>query len=122
MSPCAGLRRRLTSATWSAYLQFALTADYFVATNWRDHHMGQPKRLANLDKRGLDFADLELEFFLDSLVVPVREGRFKAIGPLRGRSMIVVVFASLGTEAVSVISMRPASKKERSLLDDRQSE
>ena len=80
------------------------------------------KRLANLDKHGLDFVDLELEFFLDSLVVPVREGRFKAIGPLRGRSMIVVVFASLGTEAVSVISMRPASKRERSLLDDRQSE
>ncbi len=30
------------------------------------------KRLANLDKHGLDFADLEIEFFLDSLVVPGR--------------------------------------------------
>jgi len=80
------------------------------------------KRLANLDKHGLDFADLELEFFLDSLVVPVREGRFKAIGPLRRRGVIVVVFTPLGSEAVSVISMRPASRKERSLLDDRQSD
>jgi uncharacterized protein len=80
------------------------------------------KRLANLDKHGLDFADLELEFFLDSLVVPVREGRFKAIGPLRGTSVIVVVFAPLGTEAVSVVSMRRASRNERSLLHDRQSE
>ncbi len=76
------------------------------------------KRLANLDKHGLDFADLEIEFFLNSLVAPVREGRFKAIGPL-GRNVIVVVFAPLGTEAVSVISMRPANRKERGLLDDR---
>jgi uncharacterized protein len=77
------------------------------------------KRLANLDKHGLDFADLELEFFLNSVVAPVRDRRFKAIGSTRGGRVIVVIFAPLGTESVSVISMRPANRKERSLLHGR---
>ena len=38
-----------------------------------------------------------------------------AIGRLGDRT-IAVVFATLGTEGVSVISMRPASERERSLL------
>lgn len=38
-----------------------------------------------------------------------------AIGRLADGT-IAVVFATLGTEAVSVISMRPASRKERNLL------
>jgi uncharacterized DUF497 family protein len=29
---------------------------------------------------------------------------------------VVVIFAALGTEAISVISLRPASRKERSAL------
>jgi uncharacterized protein len=41
------------------------------------------ERLANLDKHGLDFADLELEFFVNSVVAPVRDRRFKAIGSMR---------------------------------------
>lgn len=77
------------------------------------------KRLANLDKHGMDFADLDVDFFLSSFVVPVQKRRFKAIGPLSGRGLIVVVFAPLGTEAVSAISMRPASSRERSLFDER---
>ena len=77
------------------------------------------KRLANFDKHGLDFADLDVDFFLRSLVLPVREKRFKAIGLHGHQGVIVVVFATLGTEAVSVILMRPASKKERSLFDAR---
>jgi hypothetical protein len=77
------------------------------------------KRLANLDKHGLDFADLELEFFVNSVVAPVRDRRFKAIGSMRYGRVIVVIFAPLGTESVSVISMRPANRKERSLLHGR---
>ena len=80
------------------------------------------KRLANLDKHGLDFADLDLEFFLTSRVIPVRAGRFKAIGPALSLGIIVVVFAPPGTEAAAIISMRPASAKIRSLLRDRQSD
>ena len=77
------------------------------------------KRLANFDKHGLDFADLDVDFFLNSLVVPAQIGRFKAIGLQGEERLIVVVFAPLGAEAVSVISMRPASTKERSLFDER---
>ena len=75
-----------------------------------------PKRQANLDKHGLDFADLEDgAFFETALVRPAKDGRFMAIGRLADGT-ISVVFAVLGTEGISIISMRPASKKERSLL------
>jgi uncharacterized DUF497 family protein len=36
------------------------------------------------------------------------------------RGVIVVVFARLGGEGVSIISMRPASKSERKLFHDNQ--
>jgi len=75
----------------------------------------EPKRELNLSKHGLDFADLNEEFFLSSVVVPAKEGRHMAIGHLTDGT-ITVVFVTLGTEGVSVISMRPASRKERSLL------
>jgi uncharacterized DUF497 family protein len=42
--------------------------------------------------------------------------RFTAIGRLREAMVGVLIFAPLGAEAISVISMRPANKKERSLL------
>jgi len=55
----------------------------------------EPKRQINLSRHGLD--------------------RHMAIGRLNDGT-IAVVFAVLGKEGVSVISMRPASRKERSLL------
>lgn len=75
----------------------------------------EPKRHANIDKHGLDFAELTIEFFETSLVVAAKDARFKALGRLADGS-IAVIFATLGTEALSVISMRPASDKERKLL------
>ena len=75
----------------------------------------EPKRLTNLAKHGLDFADLDETFFLGAVVLPAKAGRYMAIGRLADGA-IAVVFAFLGAEAVSVISMRPASAKERSLL------
>ena len=75
----------------------------------------EPKRETNLGKHGLDFADLTEEFFLGAIVVPARGGRFKAMGRFADGT-IAVVFATLGTEGLSVISMRPASRYERSLL------
>ena len=75
----------------------------------------EPKRLANLDTHGLDFSDLTVEFFLQSLVRPAKKGRFQAIGRLDG-VVISVVFARLGTEGISAISMRPASADERKLI------
>jgi uncharacterized DUF497 family protein/uncharacterized protein (DUF4415 family) len=73
----------------------------------------EPKRLANIEKHGLDFADLSLEFFDNAVVEPAKQGRFLAFGELDGVVIVAVVFRPLGSEALSVISMRPASKIER---------
>ncbi|QIO49982.1 hypothetical protein HA461_01830 [Rhizobium leguminosarum bv. trifolii] len=75
----------------------------------------EPKRIANIEKHGLDFAGLTFEFFLSSVVVPAKDGRFKAIGRLADGTM-VVIFVNLGSEALSIISMRPARKDERSMI------
>ncbi len=76
----------------------------------------EPKRLANLIKHGLDFADLNETFFANALVIPSHNAskRWVAVG-INIRGVIVVVFARLGREGVSVISMRPASRIERKL-------
>lgn len=76
----------------------------------------EPKRLANLDKHDLDFADLTPAFFEEAMIVPARDGRLAAIGRL-GNGTLTVIFFQLGSEAISIISMRPASVKERSVLD-----
>jgi uncharacterized protein len=76
----------------------------------------EPKRLANLEKHGLDFADLNETFFDNALVIPSHNAstRWVAIG-VNSRGVIVVIFARLGREGVSVISMRRASRYERKL-------
>lgn len=75
-----------------------------------------PKRASNLAKHGMDFADLTEEFFLRALIVPATGRRFKAMGQFKDGT-IAVVFATLGSEAISVISRRPASRHERALHD-----
>lgn len=75
----------------------------------------EPKRLTNLEKRGLDFSFLDVEFFADAMVVPTRLGRFKAIGWFEDRPT-TMIFKPLGSESISIISMRHASRKERTLL------
>jgi uncharacterized protein len=80
----------------------------------------EPKRLANLDKHGLDFADLNEAFFDSALVVMShnKSKRWVAIG-VSIWGTIVVVFARLGREAVSIVSMRPASRNEGKLYAER---
>lgn len=73
------------------------------------------KRLKNLRERDLDFAWLEAGFFAEATVVPTRLGRYKAIGWFDDYPT-TVIFKPLGTEAISVISMRHASRKERTVL------
>lgn len=75
----------------------------------------EPKRQADLKSRKLDFAQLDVEFFARSVVIPAKADRYKAIGLFDGEAF-TVIFKPLGTEAVSVISMRAASRKERSVL------
>lgn len=74
----------------------------------------EPKRIANIAKHGLDFAALSVSFFETALIEDAKEGRSLAIGEFEGVTIIAVVFRPLGSEALSVISMRRASKHERS--------
>ncbi len=74
----------------------------------------EPKRLANIDKHGIDFADIGEEFSLSAIILPAKDGRYAAIGNLDG--VIVVIFVALGSEGVSIISARAVSRQERSLL------
>lgn len=73
------------------------------------------KRRANIKKHGLDFADLSEEFFVEAAIIPAKDRRWKAVGKLAGGT-IAVIFATLGTEAISVVSMRPANRSESKLI------
>ena len=78
------------------------------------------KRQINLREHRLDFADIRDGFDFSRAVVrptyPGRDGRprFKAIGPL-GNSLVALVFSPLGTDGISLISMRRAGRAERRL-------
>jgi uncharacterized DUF497 family protein len=76
----------------------------------------EPKRQSNIAKHGLDFADLTLEFFETAQFKPTYGDRELAIGEFNGVKIIAVVYKPLGSEAISIISMRPATKKERNWL------
>jgi uncharacterized protein len=79
----------------------------------------EPKRQANIATHGLDLADAERFDWEAALVLPGHAGDdgrslFRAIG-WRGRDLVTLVFSPLGAEAVSVISLRRASRRERKL-------
>ena len=77
------------------------------------------KRSANLAKHGLDFADFEEGFDFDGAVrLPARPSatgreRFRLVGWLNGDLVVVAVVSSLGSQALSLISLRPANAKDR---------
>ena len=73
------------------------------------------KRIANIAKQGMDFADLTPEFFESAVTGPTRLGRSIAIGWHAGIGT-VVIHARYGREAISIISMRPANSRERAVL------
>ena len=77
----------------------------------------EPKRIANLVKHGMNFADLNETFFDQAVVLPAKGKRHRAIG-VNIRGVICVVFAIYGNEAVSLISMRPAREDERELYEE----
>jgi uncharacterized protein len=74
------------------------------------------KRWVNFQKHGFDFADLRLEFFLTAVTTPARDSRSKAVGRLNDGT-IVVIYLTLGSEAISVISMRKARADERKAIE-----
>jgi len=61
-----------------------------------------------------NFADLDVSFFLRASIRVAKSGRAIAIGEFQGRVIVAVVFLPMRREAISIISMRPASRKERS--------
>jgi len=71
------------------------------------------KRRENLRKHRMDFALLTHEWFLRASIQPAKLGRWMATGEIGGAVVVAVVFRPLGSEAISVISMRPASREER---------
>ena len=73
----------------------------------------EPKRQRNIAKHGLDFAVLTSEFFENARIEDAKSGRYLAVGEFEGVTIIAVVFRPLGSEALSIISMRRANKAER---------
>ena len=76
------------------------------------------KRQRNIRLHSLDFATVDQSFkFLEALIEPSYAStdgrpRYTAIGPL-GDDLVTIVFSMLGAEAIAIISMRRASRKER---------
>ncbi|MCJ2098624.1 BrnT family toxin [Methylobacterium sp. E-046] len=85
-----------------------------MTTTW-----DEPKRLANLAKHGLDFADFEASFDGETaLILQTRHSqtgrrRYKLIGDWNGQQVVAVIVSPLGTEALSLVSLRQADPEER---------
>jgi uncharacterized protein len=75
----------------------------------------EQKRLANLEKHGLDFFDVVEVFEAPHIEVPStysgKEERFLAIGLLEGR-YVTIVFTTR-SESIRIISFRRARHEER---------
>ena len=73
----------------------------------------EPKRLANFEKHGLDFERFEEAFDFDSsLRIPAKSSRtgrsrFGLLGMMNGELVVVAVVSPLGSEALSLVSLRP---------------
>jgi len=89
---------------------------------------GDIKRKANLLKHGLDFADFDASFDAETALIrparPSRTGRarYMLIGQWKGALIVVVIASPLGSEALDIVSIRPASPKERAAYDRYRSE
>jgi uncharacterized protein len=94
---------------------------YCLAQNIRVHkfheyHLGRTEADCHFQKHGLDFADV-VDFEWETAVIDAtHSSRMKAIGYFADGT-VVVIFAALGIEAISIISFRPASAKERKVLN-----
>lgn len=79
----------------------------------------EPKRRANLAKHGLDFADFEEAFGLAGFkAYPARASRtgrirYTLIGTWKERLVVAAIVSPLGSDAIALVSLRPANSKER---------
>ncbi len=79
------------------------------------------KRFENIRKHGCDFAAVEFDFFQTAVIIPAKDKRMKALNVFSAK-VIVVIFYALGSQGLSIISMRPASRAERELYEKAQTE
>jgi uncharacterized protein len=83
-----------------------------------DEAKREKNRWAPPDGHGLDFADARDRFEWDTATIsPSYAGRhgnarFTAVGYLDGK-LVALTFSLLGTEAISAVSLRTASNRER---------
>jgi uncharacterized protein len=88
----------------------------------------EPKRLANLLKHRLDFAEFADDFDFGTFVIlETRRSlsgrvRWKMIGEMDGGKIVAAIVSPLGNEAISIVSLRQAHSTERRLYEkERQS-
>jgi uncharacterized DUF497 family protein len=80
----------------------------------------EPKRQANLRNHRVDLAEVARRFVFErATILATRAGgrgeaRYLAIGEMGGK-LLTIVFSRLGTEGISLISARSASRKERGI-------
>ncbi len=92
------------------YTEMILVYEFPMKILW-----DEPKRLANLAKHGFDFADVFHFEWETARITTTHSTRFKAVG-YYADGTAVVIYAELGTEAISIVSFRPANVRERKLL------
>lgn len=86
------------------------------------------KREANVAKHGFDFADFETSFDRDTaLYLPAKTSRtgrerYLVIGDWNGETIVASIISPLGSEAVSLISLRSASPTERRAYEHHRSQ
>ncbi|MCJ2056218.1 BrnT family toxin [Methylobacterium sp. J-048] len=79
----------------------------------------QPKRQANIAKHRFDLTEFEVAFSFDRFLTVTTKSsctgrkRFKLIGSRYGEIVVVAIVSPLGSEAIDVVSVRPANAKEK---------
>ena len=85
-----------------------------------EYEWDEEKRVSNLRRHGLDFADAERFDWLGSTILPDEvvdhEVRCREIGKLDGRTVFIVYTERL--KATRIISLRVATRWERKLHDE----
>lgn len=85
-----------------------------VHTNY-ENQLGRSEEDCQSSEACFDFEDVYFFDWKNAVITTSHGGRFKAIGYYEDGTS-VVVYALLGSEAISIISFRPASNKERKVL------
>ena len=86
--------------------------------------MGRAEAAGEPRQARADFADFELGFSFDRYLTfaarPSRTGRqrFRLIGSLYGEQVVAALISPLGSEAIGLVSLRPASSMEKKAYGD----